>query len=75
MDVDKKLGAEVALEVEAQIGIYQEGKSENYIQATGQKLVNHLDQSPFEFSFQVVDQFDPNAFAAPGGHIYKGKGV
>jgi len=74
-EVDKKLGAEVALEVEEQIGIYQEGKSQKYFQAIGQKLVNHLEDRRFDFSFQVVDQFEPNAFAVPGGHIYISRGL
>jgi predicted Zn-dependent protease len=46
-----------------------------YLNAIGQQLVRaHTDQR-FDYSFQIVDQFEPNAFAAPGGYIFVSRGL
>ena len=70
-----KLGAGVAKQVEEQIGIYHAPETTAYIEAIGNRLVSNLDKNPFEFSFQIVDQPEPNAFAIPGGHVYVSRGL
>lgn len=72
---DKKTGAEVAKQVEEQIGIYQAPVAAEYVQAIGQRLVGNLEHREFDFRFQLVDQFEPNAFAAPGGYVYVSRGL
>jgi predicted Zn-dependent protease len=72
---DKKTGAEVAKQVEEQIGIYQAPLATEYVQAIGQRLIGNLEQREFDFRFQLVDQFEPNAFAAPGGYVYVSRGL
>lgn len=72
---DKKTGAEVAKQVEEQIGIYTAPITADYVQAIGQRLVVNLERREFDFRFQLVDQFEPNAFAAPGGYVYISRGL
>jgi predicted Zn-dependent protease len=72
---DKAMGAEIAEQVEQQIGIYKASPTEGYVKAVGQRLVDHLDDRRFQFRFQLVDEEDPNAFAAPGGYIYVSRGL
>src|SRR5262245_14896293 len=70
-----KLGNEAALQVEQQMGIYRADRATDYIQSIGNRLVESLDDRKFDFSFQIVDQAEPNAFALPGGHIYLSRGL
>ncbi len=41
----------------------------NYIQSLGNQLTSHIENSPFDFTFFVVDAPSINAFAGPGGYI------
>ncbi len=41
----------------------------NYIQSLGSQLTSHIENSPFDFTFFVVDAPSINAFAGPGGYI------
>jgi predicted Zn-dependent protease len=74
-DKDKETGAEVAKQVEEQIGIYQAPETTEYLQAIGKRLVSNLKDRKFDFQFHVVDQWEPNAFALPGGYIYFSRGL
>ncbi|WP_075591356.1 M48 family metalloprotease [Labilibacter marinus] len=75
IEIDKRLGAESAKSVEAEMGIYDHESLSNYISAIGQRLVSHLDNPLFEYQFHVVDDPIPNAFATPGGYIYVTRGI
>ena len=72
---DEEIGAEVAKQVEAEIGLYQAPVTRDYVRAIGSRLVSHLEDNEFAFRFNIVDQFDPNAFAAPGGWVYVSRGL
>ena len=72
---DREIGEKVAKQVEASIGIYDAPKTADYVSSVGSSLVENLDSEFSEFSFQIVDQFEPNAFAAPGGFIYISRGL
>jgi len=73
---DEEIGAEVAKQVETEIGIYQQKpETSDYVAAIGSRLVGSLEVSQFTFKFYIVDQFDPNAFALPGGWIYLSRGL
>jgi predicted Zn-dependent protease len=41
----------------------------------GDRLVQSLESSPFQFTFSIVDQEEPNAFALPGGFVYVSRGL
>ena len=72
---DKKLGAENALIVEQEMGIYHHDSLSRLVNAVGQKLVSRLKNNPFEFKFFLADSPEPNAFALPGGYIYVTRGI
>jgi len=75
VETDRKLGQETAKLVAEQIGIVDDAARTAYLDAIGQRLVRaHIDQR-FEYSFQIVDQFESNAFAAPGGFIFISRGL
>jgi predicted Zn-dependent protease len=72
---DAKVGAEASQAVEAQVGVVRDGRLEKYLQALGEKLVRYAPAQPFAYQFEVVDQWSPNAFALPGGHIFVSRGL
>jgi predicted Zn-dependent protease len=75
LEEDRRLGAEVAQQVADQIGVFDDPEKEQYISALGDRLVSRLDDKRFSYTFQVLDQNEPNAFAAPGGYIYVSRGL
>jgi predicted Zn-dependent protease len=75
LSMDRKMGAEAALQVEQMIGIYPDSALTAYVNAVGHRLVDALGNTPFNFRFQVVDMAEPNAFALPGGYIYVSRGL
>ena len=46
-----------------------------YVTNIGEKILRPLGPQPFEYSFQVVDDDDVNAFAGPAGQIYLHSGT
>ena len=72
---DKEIGAEVAKQVEEQIGIYEAPVTTTYLRAIGERLVANLKDREFDFEFHIADQWEPNAFALPGGYIYFSRGL
>ena len=67
IEADRRMGAETAEQVKSQIGLYQDREKESYLRRLGERLVGELDDDRFDFRFHIVDQLEPNAFAAPGG--------
>ena len=72
---DAEVGEQASREVTAQIGVVRDEKLATYVEALGQKLVRFAPRQPFNYRFQVVDQWSPNAFALPGGHIFVSRGL
>ena len=70
-----KLGDEYAKMVEAEMGIWDNPGMQAYINSVGQRLVSKLDKQPYPYTFQIVDQWEPNAFSIPGGHVYISRGL
>jgi predicted Zn-dependent protease len=46
-----------------------------YVDGIARKLVRFAPKRSFEYRFSIVDQFEPNAFALPGGQIYVSRGL
>lgn len=72
---DEQIGAEVAKQVEEEIGIYDQPLTSDYVEAIGARLVSNLEDNQFTFKFSIADQFEPNAFALPGGWVYISRGL
>jgi predicted Zn-dependent protease len=75
IEVDKELGAENAILVENQMGLYPDKDMTEYVRSIGNRLVAALDDNPFDFQFHIADDPIPNAFALPGGYVYVTRGI
>ena len=74
-ELEEELGSEMSVQVQDQIGLYSDPALESYLQRVGARLVAALGPTPYTFRFAIVDQFEPNAFASPGGFIYVSRGL
>jgi predicted Zn-dependent protease len=72
---DVEQGAQVAKLVEQQIGLYSMPETETYLSKVGDRLVTVVNDARWKFSFQIVDQAEPNAFSIPGGAVYVSRGL
>ena len=75
VEEDKRLGEETAKQIEDEIGVCSSLKADAYLHAIGAKLVANLEDRRFTYRFSILDQVEPNAFAAPGGFIYLSRGI
>jgi predicted Zn-dependent protease len=74
-DVDQKVGKESAQDVKDELGLIEDPELLAYVAKVGDRLARYAPQRNFEYSFQIVDQEAPNAFALPGGFIYVSRGL
>jgi len=72
---DVEDGAQAAKLVEQQIGLYTIPEADGYLRKVGNRLVTVVNDSRWQFSFQIVDQAEPNAFSIPGGAVYVSRGL
>jgi len=72
---DARYGAEASKEVAAQMGLLDDPSLDAYVDEIGHKLLRGVPRRGFDFEFKVVDQFEPNAFALPGGYIFISRGL
>jgi predicted Zn-dependent protease len=72
---DARAGSESARQVAAEMGFVKDEALQAYVEELGQLLAKGVGRTSFEFQFTVVDQFEPNAFALPGGYIYVSRGL
>ncbi len=72
---DVRAGQEAAEEVAAELGMVEDPALTAYVTEVGERLAEHAPDRTFSYSFEIVDQAEPNAFALPGGHIYVSRGA
>ena len=72
---DRRVGEEAAKEIPMAIGIVNDPTLGRYVERVGQRLARHAPRTSFAYSFQIVDQDAPNAFALPGGFIFVSRGL
>jgi predicted Zn-dependent protease len=72
---DQRVGEEASKQVEAEMGLIRDPALLSYVRQIGKRLAHYAPRGRFEYSFQIVDQEAPNAFALPGGHIYVSRGL
>lgn len=70
-----QIGREVASNAEQQFGLVEDAALQSYVQELGQRLALASERPDLPWSFQVVDEPTPNAFAAPGGFIFVTRGL
>ena len=74
-EIEERVGSEMSVQVRDQIGLYADPELDAYLQGVAARLVTALGPTPYTFRFAIVDQFEPNAFASPGGYIYVSRGL
>jgi predicted Zn-dependent protease len=70
-----QIGGQVAREAEQQMGLVDDPELQQYIERLGMQLARESERPELPWSFKVVDDPTPNAFAAPGGYIYITRGL
>jgi peptidase M48-like protein len=76
---DVELGQQAAREVRQQYPMLNDQRTEDYVEAIGERLVNAIPQDrrqpAFRYSFDVVNLREINAFALPGGPMFLHRGM
>ena len=72
---ERKLGDEEAKKVEAGMGLVSDPALAAYIQAVGDRVARQSPRQDVAYTFKVVNQPEPNAFALPNGNIYVSRGM
>jgi predicted Zn-dependent protease len=72
---DARVGEEASGAVAAQMGLFEDPELDAYVNEIGRKLLRGVPRRSFHYQFSVVDQFEPNAFALPGGYIFISRGL
>ncbi|MFP6639910.1 MAG: M48 family metalloprotease, partial [Myxococcota bacterium] len=72
---DKKAGAEESEYLATAMGLVEDPALNEYVTAIGKRMLPFAPRRPFQYTFTIVDQPAPNAFALPGGHVYVSRGL
>ena len=72
---DRRAGKEASEGVAAEMGVLKSPALTAYVNEIGQRLARNAPSGRFQYTFQIVDQDVPNAFALPGGYIYISRGL
>jgi hypothetical protein len=76
---DVKIGREAAQEVRRELPMLDDGRVEDYIDRVGERLVAAIPapyrHNEFDYTFDVVNQKEINAFALPGGPMFVHRGM
>jgi predicted Zn-dependent protease len=70
-----EIGRAAAAEVRATIGLVDDQALQTYVQRVGLELARTSQRPELPWSFGVVDDPTPNAFALPGGYIFITRGL
>ncbi len=70
-----EMGRNAAQQAAASIGLVDDQALQQYVQRIGGALAEDSERPNLPWSFQVVDDPSPNAFALPGGFIFVTRGL
>jgi predicted Zn-dependent protease len=70
-----QLGQQAAEETRAALGLVQNDALQTYVREVGSRLAAGSERPNLPWSFQVVNDPTPNAFALPGGFIFVTRGM
>lgn len=70
-----QLGRQSAQEVGQQLGLVENEALQQYVQRVGEELARESERPSLPWTFRVVDDPTPNAFALPGGFIFMTRGM
>ena len=74
-DQEIAMGAEGAQSVAATIGEVNDPALQQYVQTLGQRMAIDSERPDLPWTFRVLDDPTPNAFAFPGGYIFITRGL
>jgi predicted Zn-dependent protease len=69
------MGDETAASTRASIGLYPDSGLQRYVRAVGVRLAAVTERAALPWSYEVIDDPEVNAFAAPGGKIFVTRGL
>jgi hypothetical protein len=76
---DVKLGRDAAAQVRKEMPLIHDGAVDEWVQSVGRRLVNAIppefQHKEFNYTFEVVNQKEINAFALPGGPMFLNRGM
>jgi Zn-dependent protease with chaperone function len=76
---DVQLGQEAAAQVRKEMPLIRDGAVDEWVQAVGRRLVAAIppefQRKEFNYTFEVVNQKEINAFALPGGPMFLNRGM
>jgi predicted Zn-dependent protease len=75
IEEDVAQGREAAKMVEMGMGLVDDPDLAHYLQRVGQRVASANPDQRFSYQFQLVDQYEPNAFALPGGWVFVSRGL
>lgn len=75
IEEERMMGEEFLVQVRAQFEILDDEFANQYINVLGHYLLIPLETKFFPFYFYIIKDNTPNAFAAPGGHIFVFSGL
>ncbi len=70
-----QMGREAAQQAAQQMGLVQDEELQSYVQRVGLALARQSERPDLPWSFAVIDDPVPNAFALPGGFIFVTRGM
>jgi len=72
---EQRLGEEIAYQTRGELLFLRDDVVIDYIRSMGGEIVAAAGPQPFAYHFEVVDDDEINAFAAPAGYIYINTGT
>ena len=79
VEQDVKLGREAAQEVRQEMPILDDDRVDDYVERVGEQLVEQIPgefrHEAFDYTFDVVNLREINAFALPGGPMFAHRGM
>ena len=70
-----ELGKKAAEQVAEQMSLMESGELLDYVRSVGRRVAAQSPRRDVDYSFDIVDMIEPNAFALPGGPIYVSRGL
>ena len=70
-----ELGKKAAEQVAERMTLMTDGELLDYVRAVGERVAARAPRQDVEYSFDIVDMIEPNAFALPGGPVYVSRGL
>jgi predicted Zn-dependent protease len=70
-----QIGQQSSQEVAQQLGLVDNQALQQYVQQVGERLARESERPNLPWTFRVVDDPTPNAFALPGGFIFLTRGM